>query len=100
MKYKVQNLYKIPWQKFFDLQLAALLHSCLIISPVSELPKENILLFSIATLSRIENISVISNKRQNNRMMNIGHYKESTPGGYKYEVTKQHSDECREPPAI
>ena len=33
-------------------------------------------------------------------MMNIGHYKESTPGGYKYEVTKQHSNEWREPPAI
>ena len=30
-------------------------------------------------------------------MMNIGHYRESAPGDYKYEVTKQHSDEWREP---
>ena len=69
MKYKVQTLYKIPWWNVFDLQLA-------IISPISSLPLENILLFSIATLSGIENISVISIKRQNNTMMNKGHYRE------------------------
>ena len=69
MKYKVQTLYKIPWWNFFDLQLA-------IISPISSLPLENILLYYIATLSGIENISVISIKRQNNTMMNKGHYRE------------------------
>ena len=69
MKYKVQTLYKIPWWNFFDLQLA-------IISPIWPLPLENILLFSIATLSGIENISVISIKRKNNTMMNKGNYRE------------------------
>ena len=34
-------------------------------------------------------------------MMNKGHYREQyPPGGYKYEETKQHNDDWREPPAI
>ena len=35
-------------------------------------------LFSIATLSRIENISVISIKRQNNRLVNGGSRQQSS----------------------